>query len=418
MFTIMPLIAKSVDDYVEHIPPSDVEELRQLAQPLAPYRVLHLSTTAYGTSVAEMLSSAVPLAGGLGLRWEWEVIAISEEFWRVTTAIYRALSGAGSHWDASMVGTWHNYSRLAAMMFDQDYDFVVVHDPQALMLLQALTAQRGARPPGRWVWHCHLDLSGAQREVCDLLGPCFGLYDCLVESGAGFMDTACTIGGRILVPPAIDPMAPKNVALRSDTVSMVQARHSIDPERPLIVQVSHLDRWNDPLGLVAAYRLAKRDVPELQLALVPTELSEYATSGEAADYYQQLADEAAADKDIHIPRDPAEVGALEINASQRMATVVVQRSIRGGYSFSVAEAMWKERPVIATSAGQMALQVLDGVTGYLVGSNEECAARIVELVRQPELARRYGQAGHEHVRRNFMVTRWLHDYLALLGRLL
>ncbi len=413
MFGTIALTPKSVADYRLLVGDKAVDELYRMAEPLRGMRVLHLSITAFGTGVAETLSSLVPLMGDLGLACQWQVIRSGEEFLTMNRALYEALGGLHVPWSPGLERVWHQYSAMNADLFDEEYDFVVIHDPQPAGILASIMERYG-RPRGRWLWHCHLDMTEAQPEAWHLLRQEADAYDAIVFDMEEHVREDLPALPRTAIPPAIDPLAPRHMEIPQDTQAAILRQYGIDPSRPMVCQVSPLDAWHDPLGLIDAFEVARLQVPGLQLVLVASPSRE---DPSFSPYFRQVAQRAERDPDIFLLSDLNAIGNVEINVFQRAAQVVVQKAIRKGFGLMAAEALWKGRPVVAAPVGGLPRQVKDGETGYLVGSAEECADRLSYLLLHPEEAHRLGHNGREHVRRHFLITRYLHDYLALLRRL-
>lgn len=409
MLTSVPVTSKTLADYRPIVGEATIDEIRRLAEPLRGARVLHLNATAFGGGVAEILSTLVPLLNDLGLKADWQIISGADEFFAVTKAIHNGLQGMFVPWTPAMRDTWLRYNRLNADLLEGDYDFVVVHDPQPAGVL-ALTLERGRPKVGKWVWRCHIDLTAAQPELWDFLRPFLGPYDAAVFTLKDYAKEDVPTPRVFFYPPAIDPLSPKNVFLPPDTVEAILSRYAIDPHRPIVAQVSRFDPWKDPLGVIDAYRLVKREVPQVQLVLVGSMAHD---DPEGWSYYERTARRAGEDMDIHILTNLTGAGNVEVNAVQTAARVVVQKSLREGFGLVVSEALWKGRPVVAGNVGGIPLQVLDGRTGYLANSPAECAERILYLLRNPKVADDMGAAGREHVRANFLITRYLCDHLKM-----
>jgi trehalose synthase len=401
---------RSVDDLREAAGVEAVDRLHEAATPLKGARLLHLSSTAFGGGVAELLQTQVPLLQDLGIDAEWQLIEGSDEFFAVTKLIHNGLQGAGIPWNAAMEDTY--LARMAdnAARFENDADFVVVHDPQPLALLTILeeTEERG----GKWVWRCHIDLSHPMEAVWSFFALHAARYDLCVFTVEDYVRPG--LPPVAIVPPSIDPLSPKNAFLDTEAVAEVLSAYGVDPTRPLITQVSRFDPWKDPLGVMDAYRLAQNHVPDLQLILVGS----MAHDDPEAWHYLELAQEHRGDDpNIHILTNLQDVGPVAVNAFQRASDVVVQKSIREGFGLTVAEALWKERPVVVGDVGGLRLQVEDGVSGYLVDTVDECADRLVDLLRDEALRARMGSAGRDLVRERFLSVRELIDYLELLTKL-
>jgi len=413
MLTSVPVTPKALADYRPIVGDAAVDEILRLAEPLRGARVLHLNATAFGGGVAEILSALIPLLNDLGLRADWQIISGADEFFAVTKAIHNGLQGMFVPWTSAMRDTWLHYNRLNADRLEGEYDFLVIHDPQPAGVL-TLALDRGRPKVGKWVWRCHIDLTAAQPELWDFLLPFLAPYDAAIFTLKQYAKEDVPTPRVFFFPPSIDPLSPKNVALAPDTVEAILSRYAIDPHRPLLAQVSRFDPWKDPLGVIDAYRLVKREIPQVQLVLAASMAHD---DPEGWSYYERTARRAGEDMDIQILTNLTGVGNVEVNAIQTAARVVVQKSLREGFGLVVSEALWKGRPVVAGNVGGIPLQVLDGRTGYLANSPAECADRILYLLRHPDVADSMGAAGREHVRANFLITRNLCDHLKMLTAL-
>jgi trehalose synthase len=413
MLTSVPVTPKALADYRPIVGDAPIDEIQRLAEPLRGARVLHLNATAFGGGVAEILSALVPLLNDLGFRADWQIMSGAEEFFAVTKAIHNGLQGMFVPWTPAMRDTWLHYNRLNADLLDDDYDFVVVHDPQPAGVL-ASALDRGRAKVGKWTWRCHIDLTAAQPELWDFLRPFLAAYDASIFTLKTYAKEDVSTPRVFFFPPAIDPLSPKNVPLAPTMVEAILSRYAIDPHRPVLAQVSRFDPWKDPLGVIDAYRLVKREIAEVQLVLVASMAHD---DPEGWSYYERSARRAGEDMDIQILTNLTGVGNVEVNAIQTAARVVVQKSLREGFGLVVSEALWKGRPVVAGNVGGIPLQVLDGRTGYLANSPAECAERILFLLRNPQVADGMGAAGREHVRANFLITRYLCDHLKMFTAL-
>jgi trehalose synthase len=391
-----------------------IREIRDLARPLAGARVLHVNATTHGGGVAEILASLSPLMTDAGLAADWQVMKASSDFFRVTKAMHNSLQGMLIDWTPQMRESWLGNNQMNAQLFDEDYDFVVIHDPQPAPLLGRLAELRGKRPKGCWVWRCHLDPTEAQAQVWDVLRSEVEKYDAAIFSLEDYVKEDLALPHVFTVPPAIDPLSPKNGAIPEDMVGAIIQRYGIDAEYPLIAQVSRFDPWKDPLGVIDVYRIVKQEIPDLHLVFVAS-LADDDPEGLA--WYERTVRRAGEDYDIHILSNLNGVGNVEVNALQRAADVVIQKSVREGFGLVVAEALWKGRPVVAGNVGGIPLQIVNGKTGYLVSTTEECARQVANLLKNPSLAAQMGEAGREHVRDNFLITRYLRDYLRIFRTL-
>jgi trehalose synthase len=400
---------KAIADYRHLAGQALIEEIRELAEPLKGKRVLHVSATAMGGGVSEILYALVPLMRDVGLDTEWEIVLGREEFFNVTKMLHNALQGNPHSLSKRDWEIYDEYSQLNARELEGDWDIVIAHDPQAAALRTKLHDR-----DGRWVWRCHIDLSTPNAEVLDRMLPLLAPYDCTVFHMSNYVPSG--VNGKVeILPPAIDPLSPKNMALSPDDAAFVSNQFGVDVDRPLICQISRFDPWKDPLGVIDAYRRAKQDCEGLQLALVGSLATD---DPEGWDYFQKTYKYAADDPDIKILNNLNNVGAIEVNAFQSQADVVLQKSTREGFGLTVSEALWKGRPTVAGDVGGIPLQIEDGVSGFLVNSAEETADRCLKILNDPELGKRLGRAGKEHVRTHFLMPRLLRDWLRIFSSLL
>lgn len=415
MLGSVPTTPKSLNAYRTIISDGRLDELRTLAARLEGRRVLHINATAFGGGVAEILATLVPLMQDLGLRADWQVMRGAEEFYAVTKAMHNSLQGMLLTWTPQMRDIWLRYNRMNADLFDEEYDFVVIHDPQPAAILGMLKQRLNVRPAGKWIWRCHIDLTEAQPEVWDLIHPYIEQYDAAIFTMDEYVKADLRRPQIVTIPPAIDPLSPKNVDLSDTTAHEILDRYGVDALRPMILQVSRFDPWKDPLGVIDVYRALKPDFPDLQLVLIASMAHD---DPEGWAWYERTVRRAGEDYDIHILSNLNGVGNVEVNAFQRCADVIVQKSVREGFGLVVSEALWKGRPVVAGNVGGIPLQILYGKTGYLVNTTQECINRVEYLLRRPDVANRMGALGREHVRANFLITRYLRDYLAIFDGLL
>jgi trehalose synthase len=398
------LAYKSLADYTHIVGRELIEEIRELAGPLKGKRVVHLSATAFGGGVSEILYTLVPLMSDVGLEVEWQVIYGREEFFNSTKLMHNALQGNPQDLTEEQWGVWRQYNEMNARELSRGWDVCIVHDPQPAALY-ALAPEKSRA----WVWRCHIDISTPNPQTLAQLLPYIERYPASLFHVEAYVPAGMN-GGINIVPPAIDPLTPKNMALSHDDAVYVCRQFGIDVTRPMICQVSRFDPWKDPLGVIDAYRLVKEERRDVQLALVGSMASD---DPEGWDFYNSTLAHAAGDADIHILNNFNNVGAIEVNAFQSLAEVVVQKSTREGFGLTVSEALWKGRPFIGGDVGGIPLQVTDGVSGYLVRNVEDCAARCLDIINDPALGIALGRRGKEHVRAHFLTPRYLRDYLRI-----
>jgi trehalose synthase len=401
---------KALADYATIATRGLMDEIRRLAEPLHGKRVVHLSATAFGGGVAEINYTLVPLMQSAGLETEWRIIRGADEFFNVTKTIHNALQGNPQGLSLEQQAIFRRYNEENARDFSDEYDFVVVHDAQPASMIDWHAGSRA-----NWIWRCHIDLSTPNRQVLDFLLPSIRRYSAAIFHRRDYVPDDAELRNAFIWPPAIDPLAPKNMALSPEDAAYIVDQFGIDVSRPLLTQVSRFDPWKDPLGVIDAYRLVKEAHPDVQLALVGSMAHD---DPEGWDYYNQTVSYAGGDPDIYILSNLNNVGSVEVNAFQVHSAVVLQKSIREGFGLTVSEALWKGRPTVAGRVGGIVDQITHEESGWLVSSSSECAHACLQVLDDPERARRFALAGKEHVRRHFLTPRLLRDWLALFNRLL
>jgi trehalose synthase len=387
-------------DYAGVIGEGELEEIRTLAKPLAGRTVEMINSTAVGGGVAELLNRLVPLTEELGLRVRWEVMTGGEDFFEVTKSFHNALHGEPYPADPKHFEIFRAYTDQNRNRIPLDADFVVVHDPQPAGLIE------GKNGKSHWVWRCHLDLSRPNRAVWEFLESYVSRYEGAIFSSPEFA-WQLTIP-QYLFYPAIDPLSEKNRELEPEFVREVLRRFKVDPFRPILTQISRFDRLKDPVGVIHAYRIVRRYF-DCQLVLAGGPAPD---DPEGSEVLKEVKSEAEGDTDIKVLELPA-WAPLEVNALQRAATVVIQKSLREGFGLTVSEALWKKKPVVASAVGGIPIQVIHKHTGLLAHSVEGTAYQIRFLLSHPDIARRLGERGHEHVKENFLITNNLKRYLTL-----
>jgi trehalose synthase len=405
---------KSLADYTHLAGRPLIQAIREMAEDLKGLRVLHLSATAFGGGVAEILYTLIPLMNDVGIEAEWQVMLGREEFYNATKRLHNALQGNPDSLSEEEWKIYERYNALNATEVSGEWDVVIVHDPQPAAI------RRHVPNKGKtWIWRCHIDLSTPNPDAIQRMVPFIREYDASVwhvkqyvprELQGGVAMSNPGLDGVHICPPAIDPLSPKNMALSPEDAAFVCDQFGIDVDRPLICQVSRFDPWKDPIGVIDAYRSVTEEMPEVQLALVGSMATD---DPEGWEFFNSTMAYADGDPDIHILNNLNNVGAIEVNAFQSQADVVVQKSRREGFGLTVSEALWKARPFIGGDVGGIPLQVQDGETGFLVSSPEECADRSLRILREPDLGKRLGRTGKEHVRKHFLTPRLLRDWLGI-----
>ncbi|MBF6591378.1 MAG: glycosyltransferase [Ktedonobacterales bacterium] len=403
------LSTKSLADYASVVGDEVIAELRQLAKPLQGARVLHISSTAYGGGVAEMLHTLIPLMRDAGLEAEWRIISGTDDFFAVTKSMHNALQGMDLELPPAARAAYLHANVENAVYFEDEFDYVIVHDPQPAPLRMLRAGDKG-----RWIWRCHIDLTAANPTYWGFLRPFVQMYDAAIFTLPSYVKHDLEIGKVAIIPPAIDPLSPKNAPMTQEEAASIIQLYGVDPKRPMLVQVSRFDPWKDPLGVIDVYRAVKREYPAMQLVMVGSMAHD---DPEGMEYFQRTKEHADADPDIHLLSNLDGVGNAEVNAFQRSATVVLQKSLREGFGLTVSEGLWKGKPVIGGNVGGIPLQIEEGKTGYLVETIEQCTDRVLDILRHPERAKALADRGHEHVRQNFLSTANLRNYLRLFNEL-
>jgi trehalose synthase len=390
-----------IEDYEPLVGRETVERIRQKAAKLKGLRVANFNSTYYGGGVAETISSLTLLMNSLGLRTEWRVIQGTPDFFSITKKMHNALQGGEI-----------DLSKIKKDIFEQviyensvrnflDHDFVIVHDPQPLPLIEHYEKKCP------WLWRCHLDLSRPDAETWKYLRRWIDNYDVVIPSCKEFAQEMKPLQ-RVMMP-AINPFTIKNRQLSDREIDERLAHYEIAVDLPLVVQVSRFDPWKDPKGVVEAFELARKKI-DARLVL----LGNFATDDpEGEEIFHSLC--ACRDKRILILTNGDDTAL--VNALQTRATVVLQKSLREGFGLTVAEAMWKGTPVIGGNVGGIRYQIEEGVNGFLVSSIEETAGRMVELINDKELRDEMGHKARETVRKKFLLTRYLEQYLDLFADL-
>jgi trehalose synthase len=387
-----------------------VEHLRQLAKPLAGLRLVHINSTKSGGGVAEILHKMVPLMRELGIDAQWEVISGDPLFYECTKGFHNAMQGNQVNLTDAQLRSYEQtnktYAETSGDML-KEADVVLVHDPQPAALISSIDHKKG-----KWVWRCHIDASRPFRPAWRYLREFVKAFDASIFSIAPFSQRLPH--PVYLIAPSIDPLHEKNIELPLEDIEAVYDKFHIDPERPMVLQVSRFDRFKDPIGLIHAYRIVKQFIPTIQLVLAGGGASDD-PEGDAV--LKEVRTAAADDPDIHVLLLPGDAHRT-INALQRAADIVIQKSLREGFGLTVTEAMWKNKPVVGGDTGGIRLQVLNHHTGFLANTPEGTALRIRYLLSNPAIMEEMGRKARQFVLENFLITRHLREYLTLIFALL
>ena len=389
----------ALDRYEEFVGRGTIDELRLLGQQLQGRRILTINSTAVGGGVAEILNRLVPLSREIGVDVRWDVVKGGEEFFSVTKRMHNALHGKVERFTPRDYDAFRETTQRNLAEMDLDADIVFVHDPQPAGLIAARRPEHG-----RWVWRCHIDVSAPQPEVWQFLEGYVSRYDAAVFSAPQFSRNLQL--PQVMIAPSIDPLSDKNRELTDSEVAAAMDGLKVPRDKPIVTQVSRFDRLKDPVGVIAAFRLARK-YNDCRLVLAGGSATDDPDGTEVLAAVHAAAD---GDPDIHVLELPPTAN-VEINAIQRASTLIVQKSLKEGFGLTVSEALWKGKPVIAGAVGGIPLQVTHRYSGILTHTVEGTAFWIKQLLNSPEYARRLGENGREHVRSNFLLTRHLRDYL-------
>lgn len=389
-----------LDDYRAVAPRGSVDFMLRIADRMRGRRIVQVSVSRYGGAAAEVLNRIVPILNDLGIETNWEVVIGSADFDAIVAAVSKGLSGVEQVVTEKMLARLHDTCASNARRLPLDADLVIVHDAATLLLVE------GRPPTGRWLWRYHGDLSSPQPQLWNALRPFVDKYDAAVFSTPKFAAPLST--RRFVISPSIDPLSERNREMPRAEQSRHLERLGIRADKPILLQVGPFERLHDPLGVINAYRLVKmhNDVRLVLAGPLPGAGGVLAETQEAASHDPDIAI-------VVLPPDPE----TELNALERAATIVLQKPLFTDFGSDVAAAMWKGKPVIGSLAGGIPFQIVSKVTGYTVETVEGAAFRVRHLLNNPEMIGRMGAAGREHVRRNFLITRHLGDYLALLAHL-
>ncbi|HVG57295.1 MAG TPA: glycosyltransferase [Hyalangium sp.] len=388
----------TVEDYEPFIGQQSVDRILAKGRLLSGRSVAHVNSTYFGGGVAEILASLTLLMRSLGMAAEWRVIQGPPDFFSITKKMHNALQGAPIRLTDIKKEIYEEVVFQNALRNRFDHDYVVAHDPQPLPLV------RFSRKRGPWIWRCHVDMAQPNSEILEYLSQYIEQYDAMITSAEEYCKPLRV--PQLVFEPAIEPFSILNRDLPEGEVDRRLRHYGVPTDLPLVVQVSRFDRWKDPHGVIQAFQIARRQ-RDCTLVLVGNVAAD---DPEGPEVYESLL--GAKEERILIMSNE---DTSFVNALQRRAAVVVQKSLREGFGLTVSEAMWKRTPVIGGNVGGIRHQIDDGVNGFLVSSVEETADRIVRLLSDEGLRRRMGEAAREKVRQRFLMTRYLEQYLDLLG---
>ena len=387
-----------IEEYIPIVGQSILDDLRLISQKLHGKVIQNINSTSVGGGVAEILTRMVPLLKELGVDARWDVIKGGKQFFEVTKKFHNALHGKREDIDKHDYEIFMETSRSNIDELDTYGDIVFVHDPQPIVLINK-------KRDNKWIWRCHIDISTPNQKVWKFLKDFVVRYDASVFSAPSFSQKLSV--RQFHISPSIDPLSDKNKELSQNIVDSVLVKYGVPKDKPIITQISRFDALKDPIGVIRAYRKVKKDV-DCRLVLAGGTAED---DPEGAEVLARVRDMASGDKDIHILLLPQ--NDIEVNALQRASTIIMQKSIKEGFGLTVAEALWKSKPVVASNVGGIPLQIKHEYSGLLCNSIDSAAFALGKLLNDPQYARRLGENGKEHIKNNFLITRHLRDYMLL-----
>ena len=389
----------NVKDYEPVVGKSYIEELRMLASRLSGKTVLNINSTLVGGGVAEILSRVVPLLNQLGVDVRWQIISGGPQFFKVTKRLHNALHGKAESISDDDFSLFLETTEQNLSQIDLSGDILFIHDPQPVALI-AKKSDIGKK----WIWRCHIDISHPDSRVWEFVKQFVVNYDAAVLSSPNFAQQLPI--RQVFAPPSIDPLSDKSKELSAEAVNAALTKYGLDPDKPIILQVSRFDRLKDPLGVIKVFELVRKNFV-CQLVLAGGTASD---DPESEEVLHEVRERAGGNPDIHILDIPAGSD-IDINALQRAATIIMQKSLREGFALTIAEALWKAKPVVASAVGGIPLQVRNKLTGLLCHSIEGAAYAVRQILANPDYGHWLGRNGKEHVRQHFLITREIKDYL-------
>ncbi len=399
---------KRLKDYEEIIGTGAVERIMEKARSLEGKSFANVNSTAYGGGVAEILHNLIPLMRDVGLDARWLVIEGTDEFFNVTKSFHNALQGNKElRLTEDMKKLYIETNKKNAGDFDlSGFDYVLIHDPQPAPLIELYDKKQP------WIWRCHIDLSDPNREFWGFLRGFVEKYDRYIFHMEDYVRDDLEREKVVIMPPSIDPLSEKNMELSESEVLRILERFDVDPDKPIITQVSRFDPWKGIFDVIDVYRKVKEKIPDVQLLLVGVMAHD---DPEGWVYFEKTLRKIGEDYDVKVLTNLIGVHAREVNAFQRASDVVLQMSTREGFGLTVTEAMWKEKPVIGRAVGGIRLQIVDGETGFLIKDVNEAAEKAVYLIKNPDAARVMGERAKERVKQNFIITKHMERYIDLLN---
>jgi len=401
----------NLEDYRKIVGDQTLSEILRRVRKLYGKHILHVNSTYQGGGVAEILNSLIPLMNNIGMDAGWRILHGSPDFFEITKKFHNALQGESIHFTARKKSLYLQTNNNFSQYTHIDHDCLIIHDPQPLPLI---TFYNKRQP---WIWRCHIDLTNPNEKVWDYIKTFISNYDLMIVSNKQYLKNDLPVEQRI-VYPAIDPLSPKNMEITDTQIGECLKKSGIKLDKPLITQISRFDKWKDPSGVIKVFKLIKKKI-DCRLVLCGNLATDDPESLKMYEKTEREAQKLIDSGDVILVSDPMASNYIFINTLQRISSVIIQKSQREGFGLVVTEAMWKGTPVIASDVGGIPLQIQDGKNGFLVkpDDNEGFADRIIEILQHPELSKELGTNAKEYIRKNFLITRLLTDYLDILGEI-
>jgi len=400
---------RTIEDYRDIVGDGVISNIYKKARKLYGKHILEINSTYQGGGVAEMLSSFIHLMNDIGIETDWNILHGTPDFFEITKLFHNALQGKPANLTENKRHIYLQTNEEFYMYTHISHDLVIVHDPQPLPLIKFY---KKGQP---WVWRCHIDISNPDKNLWEFLKPFILRYDMAILSNEKYKKNDLPVEQKVIYP-AIDPLSPKNIYLSDGVIEKTLRKFDVKTDKPLITQISRYDLWKDPEGVLEVFKLVKEKV-DCRLILCGSMATDDPEGLKVYERIKRKANRLIRNGDIILLN--AENNTL-VNSLQRRSAVVVQKSIREGFGLTVSEALWKETPVVASNVGGIPIQIIDGENGFLVDPYDikDCANKVITLLQNPALAEDMGKKGKEMVRKNFLITRLVQDYLDMLSQML
>lgn len=399
---------RNLEAYRKIVGDEVISEIYKKTRGLWRKNILHINSTYQGGGVAEILSNLIPLMNYTGINTDWRILHGTPDFFTITKKFHNALQGDKINLTEIKKQIYEETNEKFSTYTHIDHEVVVVHDPQLLPLIKFYKK----RQP--WVWRCHVDFSNPNPELLDFLKQYILRYDFMILSSDKYIRKDLPIEQRVIYP-AIDPLSPKNMEISDKLISKYLNKFGVKTDKPLITQISRLDKWKDPLGIIDVFEIVRKEV-NCRLVLCGSRALDDPEAQKMFNRIRLKAKNLIENGDVIIITAENQI---LVNCLQRSSDVIIQKSLKEGFGLTVTEALWKGKPVVASNVGGIPLQIKDGENGFLVDPYdiEGFANRIIKILENPDLGKKMGERGKEVVRKKFLITRLLLDHLDVLNTL-